>query len=232
MIKVIFENGHFNVKGTFSIGIAGVFENKDFGDESIEIRDSLEEILAELNDENSYLYIPLFPYLKGRELDGASIAQGLEDYYNHKEMEMQENIKQINDGILFYLFWDLTACGYPFWEIEEAIIPGTLDNYDMNNPQEEIYSKEKNEEVFLWRNEFWKKPNNGTMQKTDVEGRLRKMFPMFHFDGLYQSITQGNLSFHGRFINFGFSDDWEESLLECAYISLDENFSFCDWHNH
>ena len=107
MIKVIFENGHFNVKGTFSIGIAGVFENKDFGDENIEIRDTLEEILAELKDENSYRYIPLFPYLNGREHDGASIAQGLEDYYNHKEMEIQENIKQINDGILFYLFYHI-----------------------------------------------------------------------------------------------------------------------------
>lgn len=59
MIKVIFENGHFNVKGTFFIGIAGVFENKNFGDENIEIRDTLEDILAGLNDENSYLYKPL-----------------------------------------------------------------------------------------------------------------------------------------------------------------------------
>ena len=232
MIKVIFENGHFNVKGTFSIGIAGVVENKDFGDENIKICDTLEDILMGLNDENSYYYKPLFPYLKGKENDGDAIAQGLEDYYNHKETEMKENIKQINDCILFHLFWDLTACGYPFWEIEEAIIPGALDNYDINNLEAEIYTKDRNEEVFRWRKDFWNKPNNGTMQKTDVEGKLKKMFPMFNFDGLYQSITEGFLSFKGRFINYGFSDGWGECLLECAYIRLDENFSSCDWHNH
>ena len=230
MIQVIYENGQFLVKGTFSLGIAGVYENKDFGDEQIEISDDLEYILEELKNENSFDYQPLFPYLKDKGEDGASIAKGLEDYYNQKEAEIKENVKQINDCILFHLFWNLEGCAYPFWEIEEAIIPGSLANYDMDNLEDEIYDTE--ESVYDWSNEFWDKPNNGTIQKTDVEGKLRKMFPMFNFDGLYQSIIQEGISLNGRFMSFQFSDGWGAQLLECAYDRFDEKFTSCEWHNH
>ena len=35
MIEVKYENGKFLAKGTFSVGIAGVYENKDFDGEDI-----------------------------------------------------------------------------------------------------------------------------------------------------------------------------------------------------
>lgn len=48
MIEIIFKEDRFLAKGTFSMGIAGVFENKDFGDGNIEIDAGLQEILKEL----------------------------------------------------------------------------------------------------------------------------------------------------------------------------------------
>ena len=180
MIQVIYENGQFLAKGTFSLGIAGVYENKEFGQEQIEIDADLDYILKELKKEDSFLYQPLFPYLKDKGEDGAAIAKGLEDYYNQKEAE--------------------------------------------------IYDTE--ESVYDWESDFYEKPNNGTMQKTDVEGKLRKMYPMFNFDGLYQSIIPEGICLDGRFLKFQFSDGWGAQLLECAYDRFDENFTSCEWHNH
>lgn len=226
MIEVIYSDGKFFVKGTFSLGIAGVFENRDFSDSNIEIADTLEYILAELEKENSFSYQPLFPYLKEKDKNGEAVACGLADYYNQKEREAQKNIKQINDCILCNLFENLVGCEYPFWEIEQAVISGSLDGQDINS----IYNTDEN--VYEWANDFYRKPNNGTIPKTDVEGKLRKMFPMFNFDGLYQSIVPEGISFNGRFMEFQFSDSWGGDLFCSAYDRFDENFTSCDWHNH
>ncbi len=226
MIKIICAEGKFLVKGTFSLGIAGVFENKDFNDENIQIRSTLDYILEELKEETSFRFQPLFPYLKGKGEDGDSIAEGLAEYYNQKEKEIKGNVKQINDCILYHLFEDLTACEYPFWEIEEAVIPGSLEEQGTDS----IYDTEVS--VYDWEKDFYEKPNNGTLSKIDVEGTLRKMFPMFNFDGLYQSIIPEGISLNGRFMEFQFSDGWGGDLLCCAYDRFDENFTSCDWHNH
>ena len=231
MIEVICKDGKFLAKGSFSLGLAGNFVNDDFDGEMIEIMGSLEEIEKELKNEKSWRYQPLFPYLlRSENIDGDSIAKGLAEYYNQKEVEAQQNIKQINDCFLCHLFVQLEDSGYPFWEIEEAILPGSLEGYDMDNLEEAIYSYDEN--VYEWDNDFYEKPNNGTISKTDVEGKLRKMFPMFNFDGLYQSIIPDGISFHGRFMEFQFSDGWGGNLFECAYDRFDENFTSCDWHNH
>lgn len=226
MIEVICVDGKFLVKGTFSLGIAGVFKNEAFtSDGDITIEDDLTYILEKLKLGASFFYHPLFPYLSGKE-DGAAIARGLADYYNQKEKEAQENIKQINDCILFHLFENLENCEYPFWEVKEAIIPGSLEGLATDS----IYDTK--ESVSDWWGDFYEKPNNGTIVKVDVEGKLRNMFPMFDFDGLYQSIIPQGMVLQGRFIEFQFSDRWGGELLCCAYDRFDENFTSCDWHNH
>ncbi len=103
MIEIIYKDKRFLVKGSFSIGIAGNYVNEDFGDENIMINDTLEEIMKELKDEDSFWYKPLFPYLKSETADSGGIARGLTAYYNQKEKEIRENEKQINDCILYRL---------------------------------------------------------------------------------------------------------------------------------
>lgn len=226
MIEVICIDGKFLAKGTFSLGIAGVFENKEFSDGgNITIISTLSYILKELKKDEPFFYQPLIPYLRGKE-DGAAIAEGLANYYNQKEREAQKNIKQINDCILHHLFENLENCEYPFWKIEEAIIPGSLENVDLDA----IYDTE--ESVSDWWRDFYEKPNNGTMDKIDVEGKLKSMFPMFDFDGLYRSIIPQGMTLDGRFIEVQFSDGWGEELFCGAYDRFDENFTSCDWHNH
>ena len=229
MIEVKYENGRFLVKGSYFLGLAGTYINEDFNENMLEIRDTYDYIIKELKNENSWDYQPLFSYLKP-DMNEDDIARGLAEYYNQKEIEIKENIKQINDCLLFHLFENLEACGYPFWEIEETILPGSLDDYNMNNLEDEIYDVE--ESAYQWSDEFWDKPNNGALKKTDVETKLRKNYPMFNFEGLYQSIIPEGMSFHGRFMEFQFSDGWGGELYECAYDRFDENFTSCDWHNH
>jgi len=231
MIEIICKDRCFLVKGSFSIGIAGTYTNEDFGDENIMIGDTLDEILEELQDEDSFWYKPLFPYLKSETADSDGIARGLTAYYNQKENEIRINEKQINDCILYRLFSDLTGCGYPFWEIEEAIMPESMKKGSGEFREKEVYSKET-AEVFQWSDEFDCVPNNGTVDKTDVEGGLRELFPMFNFDGLVRTMIPEGLSLQGRFIAFQFSDGWGSNLLECAYDEMDENLAFRDWHNH
>lgn len=233
MIEIKYEDGKFLAKGTFSIGIAGVYENKDFDKGNITIDIELDDVLDALQEEKSFEFEPLRPYLKDKGEDGAAIAKGLEDYYNQKEAEIKKNVKQINDCILYHMFVDLEACGYPFWEIEEAILPGSLDGYDMDNLEKEIYDAQ--ESVCSWRLGtalFYNQPNNGTLEKPDIEGKLRQRYPMFNFDGLYASMEQDCLYLSGRFMSFQFSDGWGSQLLCAAYDEFDENLTSTDWHNH
>lgn len=228
MLEIKYDNGNFLAKGTFSVGIAGVYENQDFEDETITIEIELEELLADLQREHPHFYAPLSPYLADKGTDGAAVARGLEEYYNHIEDEIRKNIKQINDCLLYHIFCDLEGCGFPFWEIEEAVIPEWLENDD---DEEEIYPPFE-ESIYYWGSSFKDLPNNGTVEKPDVEGRLRKQYPMFNFDGLYQTMIPDSVSLDGSEINIQFSDGWDACMIECAYLSFDENFAPHDWHNH
>ena len=50
MVRVKCENGKFLIKGTFDMGIAGVFENKEYGEGNIEL-DSFNDEVEKLVDQ-------------------------------------------------------------------------------------------------------------------------------------------------------------------------------------
>lgn len=66
MIEIKYEDGKFLAKGTFSIGIAGVYENKDFDKGNITIDIELDDVLDALQEEKSFEFEPLRPYLKDK----------------------------------------------------------------------------------------------------------------------------------------------------------------------
>ncbi len=226
MIEVICKEDTFFVRGTFSFGIMGTFTNEAFTDAGeIIIHDTLPDILEELENADAFYYQPLFPYLQGKT-DGADIAKGLEAYYNQKEKEAQQHSKQINDCVWFHLFEGLEGCAYPFWEIAQAVLPERLVGVDL----ERIYQTEQGISD-LWE-AFWEKPNDDTVEKPDVEGKLREMYPMFNFDGLYDAIVPQGMVLHGRFIEVQCSDSWGGDLFCGAYDRFDEHFTSCEWNNH
>ena len=231
MIEGIYRDGKFLAKGSFALGLAGTFTNQTFDDTMIQFRDDYTHICQELTKPDSWAYKPLFPYLQTvAKPTEQQIAASLAAYYNQKEQEAQQHIKEINDCLLYQLFENLEDCAYPFWEIPEAVFPGSLATYDPDELENVIYDQP--EYIYHWAGAFYDQPNNGTMPKPDVEARLRQAYPMFNFDGLFQSIIPEGLVFQGRFMEFQFSDAWGAELYECAYDRFDENFASCDWHNH
>lgn len=225
MVEIICRDGKFLVKGSFTMGLAGTYVNETFEDENISVEPTLDEIVDELDKGKSFTLEPLLPYLKDKPRDGESIAKGLAEYYNQKENEAAEHVGEINDNLLFHLFWNLEGCGYAFWDIEGALVEGCdPDEVDANEPY--------HDEVFKCHDYFDKRPNNGTRERVNFEEKLREWFPMFNFDGLYENIDPEGMTFDGRFISFQFSDKWGAELYECAYDRFDEKFTSCDWHNH
>ena len=225
MVEIVCRDGKFLVKGSFTMGLAGNYISETFEDENISVRPTLDELLKELDKDKSFRFTPLFPYLKDKPRDGDSIARGLAEYYNQKEKEAAEHVGEINDNLLFNLFWNLEACDYAFWDTEGALADGyDPDEVDANDPFDGKVDK--------FSDYFYKRPSNGTRERVNFEEKLREWFPMFNFDGLYENIEPEGMTFDGRFISFQFSDNWGAELYECAYDRFDENFTSCDWHNH
>lgn len=223
MIEVICDDGVFKAKGSFSLGIAGTFVNEDFDGEAINFdEDMLDEILEGDGDF-------LEPFIKSDDPD--EIAKGLAEYYNQKEREAAENIKQINGCILYYIFENLETCGYPFWEIDEAVLPGYLEKYGKDEYDSIVYCHTDDGISGLYEY-FDGKPNNGTIEKPDVEALVRKLYPMFNLDGFIKSIKPERLYLNGEYISFQFSDGWGARIACAAYDELDENFTSTDWHNN
>lgn len=223
MIEVICDDGVFKAKGSFSLGIAGTFVNEDFDGEAINFdEDMLDEILEGDGDF-------LEPFVKSD--DPNEIAKGLAEYYNQKEREAAKNIKQINGCILYHLFENMEMCGYPFWEIDGAVLPGYLEKYGKDEYNSVVYCHTDGDISGL-EEYFDGKPNNGTIEKPNVEALVRKLYPMFDLDGFIKSIKPERLYLNGEFISFQFSDGWGARIACAAYDELDENFTSTDWHNN
>lgn len=231
MVQVICRDGKFLAKGTFDMGLAGLYENKDFEDEAIQIEDSLDEMIRGLDERNYPWMQPLKPVFEKVPRDGDSMAKALENYINGKETIVQKNRKQINDYFLYQLISNFVDCAYPFWENENAILP-EYKHYQEED-FEKLYEDDKLDTTVgaLW-DEFDRAPNDGSVKKTDVEALAKELFPMFDFDGLIKSIRPGVVAFKGAWFVVEFSDGWGGLDFYCsAYGKFDENLAPRDWHN-
>lgn len=230
MISVICRDGKFLAKGTFSIGIAGTFENMDYGEGNIEIEYDLDTTFRHMDSGYSWME-PLKSVLENVPKDGDSVAKALEDYYNNKELMIKNNVKQINDYFLYRLIRNFADCEYPFWETYEAVLPEFRDKYS-DKDFEAIYDNDElNNAIYALCDDFNESPNDGSVEKTDVEGLARNLFPMFNFDGLIQSINPDDLNFSGGMLQVQFSDSWGYNFFCSAYEEFDENLAPHDWHN-
>ena len=181
-------------------------------------------------DKKTKLLGNLYDYLKDGPEDGDAVAKILQDYYNKKIQELNQNTKQFNDLIWSQLFDWLLAIGFPFWEDERAIAP-QYRGRDWSKEVEQLYTEKQDEILEILEEYTNSSPNNGTIQKPDVEKKMREYFYMFNFDGLMENINGKHFGFYLDFIEFEFDDNWDSSIFCSTVCSLSGDFSLREWNN-
>lgn len=157
----------------------------------------------------------------------AALSACLTEYFNAFEQTLQKNRKQVNDNFLIRMFEDMEGCGNPFWEIEGL----TRREFLPPDPREKTICGPHWDEMRGAEMAFWETPNDGSLEKPDVEALLRKNFPALDLDALLTSIRTEYLSLEDGGVAFQCSDGFGEMLLCGAYDRLDERLVFRDWHN-
>ncbi len=226
MITIIFQDGEFKVKGTWDFGIAGVFENKEYGDGNIGLGFSYDELCECLD--KSYTYEELASCMEGVERNGEEYARVLTDFYNRIEQKMIANQKLINNHILINVFENMCACGNCFWDNEDTL---TEKYKEAELSEDKVYTDEVSEAISELFDAYYDTPNDGSVNKPDVEKILRKKLPMFDFDELIATIEPEYCALDVSSVSFQSSDGWDQSIMCAAYDEFDENLVGRDWHN-
>ena len=212
MIKIKVINGELKISGTFDFGYMGIYK-----DNQINIYSDLQEIRD---------WDIITSKLDASDCSNDEIADCLTEYYNEFEKQIHKNMKQVNDNFLLRIITDMEACGLPFWEIEEITVKDALPS----QPDEEVYKPHWDITAKL-NEEYDDTPNDGTIEKTDVETTLKELFPMFNWDKLNECIVPEYLGLNDGCISFQCSDNFGAKILCGAYDDLDERLTFTDWHN-
>lgn len=214
MITIKFVDENAVISGEFDLGYMGVYKN-----EQIEIIDNSSEIRDWDIVESHF----------DSEFTDDELADFLTEYFNAFETKIQANIKQVNDNFLIKMYLHIESTSFEFWNAPEITnaeyLPENTKNFDPYTFCEESWKIEE---------EYEDTPNDSSMQKTDVEKFLREKMPLLNLDALLAGIVPESLGLSDGRVSFQCSDsieDFSNKILCSAYDDLDENLTFCDWHN-
>lgn len=214
MIKIKFVDGNPVVSGEFNFGYMGIYK-----DEQIEIYGDISEIREWDIVEKHF----------DSDFTDEQLADFLTEYFNAFEAKIQANIKQVNNNFLINIYeYSMEGIGREFWK-EPSItnaeyLPENTDGFDPYT----FY-----EETWKIMDEYENKPNDSSIQKTNVEKFIREKLPLFNLDAFLAGIVPECMTLDDGRVSFQCSDniDFEHKILCSAYDELDENLTFCDWHN-
>lgn len=214
MLDIQIHSGAVEISGSFDMGYMG-----RYGADQIRLYEDPDLLRC-----REFVTRALGPDCSDRDLSAF-----LTEYFNAFEEKIHQNRKQVNDCFLIHVFRDLEACGYPYWEIDGL----TRREFLPEDPDEDVYSPHWDEMDALDM-ACSDTPNDGSLEKPDVEAVLRRNFPSMDWDALLGSIVPEVLTLTGgrRVLSFQCSDGFGEALLCGAYDELDETLAFCEWHNH
>ena len=214
MIKIKFVDENLVVSGEFNFGYMGIYK-----DEQISIYGDIDEI-REWDIVESHF---------DSDFTDDELAEYLTEYFNNFEAKIQANIKQVNNNFLINIYeYSMEGIGCEFWK-EPSItnaeyLPENMDGFDPYT----FY-----EETWKIMGEYEDTPNDGSIQKTDVEKFIREKMPLFNLDAFLAGIVPEIMSLDDGRVAFQCSDsiDRKHEILCSAYDELNENLTFCDWHN-
>ncbi len=210
-IKISVNDGRLVVKGTLNLGYIGTYTDGDMS-----INRGIDSVRR-------------WKIVKNNLSEGCTdeeIAAFLSRYYSDFAEKIERNIDNINGTFLLHVFSGMVDCGLDFWEIEEVY----LEDKDPYGDTDEIYDAVDDKLNELW--EHLETPNDGSVNKPNIEQKLRELFPMFDFDTFFENIIPESVGLDDGEISFQCSDDFGEEILCGAYDVLDEKLCFTDWHNY
>ena len=162
----------------------------------------------------------------GEDASDEAVSACLTEYFNAFAQKIAKNRKQINDNFLIRVFFDMQIISYPFWEIKGL----TRREFLPPNPEKTVYQPFGE----AWRAAepaYWQTPNDGSLDKPEIEARLRRDFPALNLDALLESIVPECAVLADGRISFQCSDGFGEEILCGAFDTMDETLAFLDWHN-
>ena len=212
-LEITLEDGEIVVSGSLDLGYIGIFE-----DEQIELDDTLEEIREwDIVTENL-----------DEDCTDEEIIEFLNQYFNSFADRITQNIININNTFLLYVFDDMINTELDFREIEELYIEEK--NYFASEMDiSEIYKVSG--QALSSLAPYFEMPNDGRVPKGHLEAVFRGCFPMFDLDCLIENIEPECIGLSDGSISFQCSDGFDNVILCGAYAELDEDLSFSDWHN-
>ena len=212
-LEITLEDGEVKVKGALNLGYIGIFE-----DEQIELDDTIEEIREwDIVTENL-----------DEDCTDEEIIEFLNQYFNSFADRITQNIENINNTFLLYVFDDMINTEFDFREIDELYIEEK--NYFASEMDiSEIYKASG--QALSSLAPYFETPNDGRVSKGHLEAVFRACFPMFDLDCLIENIEPECIGLSDGSISFQCSDGFDNVILCGAYAELDGDLSFSDWHN-
>ena len=212
-LEITLEDGEIVVSGSLNLGYIGIFE-----DEQIELDDTLEEIREwDIVTENL-----------DEDCTDEEIIEFLNQYFNSFADRITQNIININNTFLLYVFDDMINTEFDFREIDELYIE-EKNFYSSEMDISEIYKASG--QALSSLAPYFETPNDGSVPKGHLEAVFRACFPMFDLDCLIENIEPECIGLSDGSISFQCSDGFDNVILCGAYAELDEDLSFSDWHN-
>ena len=212
-LEITLEDGEIVVSGSLNLGYIGIFE-----DEQIELDDTIEEIREwDIVTENL-----------DEDCTDEQIIEFLNKYFNSFADRITQNIININNTFLLYVFDDMINTEFDFREIEELYIEEK--NYFASELDiSEIYKASG--QALSPLAVYFESPNDGRVPKGHIETVLSACFPMFDLDCFIGNIEPECSGLSDGSISFQCSDGFDNVILCGAYAVIDEDLSFSDWHN-
>lgn len=212
-LEITLEDGEIVVSGSLDLGYIGIFE-----DEQIELDDTLEEIREwDIVTENL-----------DEDCTDEEIIEFLNQYFNSFADRITQNIININNTFLLYVFDDMINTEFDFREIDELYIE-EKNFYSSEMDISEIYKVSG--QALSPLAVYFESPNDGRVPKGHLEAVFRGCFPMFDLDCFIENIEPECIGLSDGSISFQCSDGFDNVILCGAYAELDEDLSFSDWHN-
>lgn len=170
------------------------------------------------------------------EMTNDEIAKGLTKYFNVRLADIKKHIIQINQAFLAYVLDDMNGCGYPFWEDCKSYVVWEKmpDTKDSDIIYKSIYTKELDVKAAELFDRYYETAANKEVDNTlYVEEFMDEMLPMFDYKKMLKDIYSEYLYMKVDGISVQCSGEKEALALVCAAcVSIENDNSFYDWHNH